>query len=653
MEAQNFNKYIDSFKRKTKGMVGIPINSFETQYSTKKSMEKITYFLRKVYKRHLVLNHIYNDCFILLEIKSKLLKMISKQFYADDEENQRLYISIYNFDKKFKDEQFIIGRFIIILHPFYKKYLDGKIGIRVDDPNNVIVFINKEEAEKYISEELGGIDKYFEIGDRALSEKEYCDALDIYLAGLLLNINDNKARLLLYKKIIDTCIIINANFLALEHCEKYLSLYDNKNKEIIIYKIKVLINLEKFEEVQRFLTENKENLSFEEYKNYLIYIKRHLDNKRGIFKLEEIKGGDVSNYMNPKLIIELDKKTKGNRIIAKENISKGELLIVSKAFYLLTMEEYIKGLKEYYGANNYQRYKTYYFDKMAEFAVEPEFYLYENLRAQKIISEKDFEKLLDLDDYDNWNIKYTERSKKYPDKQTPNLPNIANINGIRIYSSIFSCEPHGYGYGLWYYPSFINHSCNPNTLEFGIKDIYFLYAQKDIKKNEEITRRYCQYGLDIQRRIQNYQSYGFLCKCEICSHQQKFMLQINNEKYSSLRKELDNLYEENITDKNIYKSINNLENIISTNGIEYNIYDLITYYFRAGYLLLNRKIYLKECEKFLNKAYILLEGKNFHYECIILHYLYILYYENDEKEKLSNIEKKIEKKLIEFFGNTF
>ena len=243
---------------------------------------------------------------------------------------------------------------------------------------------------------------------------------------------------------------------------------------------------------------------------------------------------------------------------------------------------------------------------MAEFAVEPEFYLYENLRAQKIISEKDFEKLLDLDDYDNWNIKYTERSKKYPDKQTPNLPNVANINGIRIYSSIFSCEPHGYGYGLWYYPSFINHSCNPNTLEFGIKDIYFLYALKDIKKNEEITRRYSPYGLDIKRRIQNYQGYGFLCKCEICSHQQKFMQEINNKKYSTLSKELDNLYEENISNKNIYRSINYLENIISTNGIEYNIYDLITYYFRAGYLLLNRKIYLKECEKFLNKAYILL-----------------------------------------------
>ena len=70
---------------------------------------------------------------------------------------------------------------------------------------------------------------------------------------------------------------------------------------------------------------------------------------------------------------------------------KGELLIVSKAFYLLTNEEFIKGLKEHYEENNYKRYRTYYFDKFAEFMVEPEFYLFENLRAQKKISEKDFE----------------------------------------------------------------------------------------------------------------------------------------------------------------------------------------------------------------------------------------------------------------------
>ena len=32
-------------------------------------------------------------------------------------------------------------------------------------------------------------------------------------------------------------------------------------------------------------------------------------------------------------------------------------------------------------------------------------------------------------------------------------------------------------------------------------------------------------------------------------------------------------------------------------------------------------------EKFFNKAYILIEGTNFHFECIILQYLYIVDYE--------------------------
>lgn len=130
--------------------------------------------------------------------------MISRQFYADDEENQRLYISIYKFEKKFKEEQFILGKYMIILEPFYKEYLDGKIGIRVDNPNDVILFNNKDEAQDYISKELGGIDKYIEIGNRSFLQNDYCDALDLYLAGLRLNDNNETTRLILYKKIIET-----------------------------------------------------------------------------------------------------------------------------------------------------------------------------------------------------------------------------------------------------------------------------------------------------------------------------------------------------------------------------------------------------------------------------------------------------------------
>ena len=87
--------------------------------------------------------------------------------------------------------------------------------------------------------------------------------------------------------------------------------------------------------------------------------------------------------------------------------------------------------------------------------------------------------------------------------------------------------------------------------------------------------------------------------------------------------------------------------------MEFDVYDLINFYFRAGYVLFNRKIYLEDCEKYLNKALILIQGKNFNYECIILRCLYILYYENANSEKLKNIEEKINNNLNDFFGNTF
>ena len=211
MDAQNFNKYIDSFKRKNKGKLAIPLNNFDNKYNKKKSKNRIIYFMRKIYKKQLLLNSVHKDCFILLEIKTKLLKMVSRQFFADDEENQRLYISIYNFEEKFKDDQFIIGRYIIILEPFYKIYLDGKIGIRVDDPNDVLIFKDKVEAQQYISKELGDINKYIEIGDRDVLQKDYCDAIDLYSSGLRLNDNDENKRFVLFKKIIDCCIKINAN----------------------------------------------------------------------------------------------------------------------------------------------------------------------------------------------------------------------------------------------------------------------------------------------------------------------------------------------------------------------------------------------------------------------------------------------------------
>ena len=111
-----------------------------------KSMEKVN-------EEDLLLNNVHYNCFILLEITSVALPIASLQFYADDENNNRMLISVYNFQGIFTVYSFKQGNYIIIKEPYYKQYLDGQIGIRVDNPNNVILFGSKEEANEYIKKE--------------------------------------------------------------------------------------------------------------------------------------------------------------------------------------------------------------------------------------------------------------------------------------------------------------------------------------------------------------------------------------------------------------------------------------------------------------------------------------------------------------------
>ena len=97
-QTKDFNHYINDFNKRREGKIEIQLNKNPDIKHVKSKQMK---FMRKIYANNLKLDIVHKDCFILLEIKSKLLKAVSQQFYADDENNKRLYISIYNFDKKF------------------------------------------------------------------------------------------------------------------------------------------------------------------------------------------------------------------------------------------------------------------------------------------------------------------------------------------------------------------------------------------------------------------------------------------------------------------------------------------------------------------------------------------------------------------------
>ena len=127
--------------------ITLNFNNYEKEeFEESKSLK----YMEKVNEEDLILNYVHENCFILLEITSSVLPMVSLQFMADDEHNNRMLISVYNYHGKFSISSFKQGNYMIIKEPYYKQYLDLEIGIRVDNPNNILLFKDKEEANNYI-----------------------------------------------------------------------------------------------------------------------------------------------------------------------------------------------------------------------------------------------------------------------------------------------------------------------------------------------------------------------------------------------------------------------------------------------------------------------------------------------------------------------
>ena len=56
-------------------------------------------------------------------------------------------------------------------------------------------------------------------------------------------------------------------------------------------------------------------------------------------------------------------------------------------------------------------------------------------------------------------------------------------------------------------------------------------------------------------RYVKLQEYGFQCKCNVCSHQINFIREKNKMKFESFIEEFNDLYNEKLPDKAIYRNI--------------------------------------------------------------------------------------------------
>ena len=191
---------------------------------------------------------------------------------------------------------------------------------------------------------------------------------------------------------------------------------------------------------------------------------------------EEKKNFFLNNgdYINSKLEISFDEK-KGIKIIAKEDIQKGEYILVEKAIYFCKthdpnnlFETSIKILSA-----------TLYINKIEYIEC------INNLIKILKKSPLDFKEFFILCNGENLNKNYEERMKMLP-KDLLSILNVEMIEKIFTLNHYFTlryfCHANKIGIGLWKYFSLFNHNCSPNTTNLGIGDFIFLISNKLIKK---------------------------------------------------------------------------------------------------------------------------------------------------------------------------
>lgn len=72
-------------------------------------------------------------------------------------------------------------------------------------------------------------------------------------------------------------------------------------------------------------------------------------------------------------------------------------------------------------------------------------------------------------------------------------------------------------WGLWWLPSFINHSCLPSSSPMLVGKALFVFASRDLRAGDEVTRAYFDIFQPLdQRKELSTKGWGFICFCPRC-----------------------------------------------------------------------------------------------------------------------------------------
>jgi hypothetical protein len=205
---------------------------------------------------------------------------------------------------------------------------------------------------------------------------------------------------------------------------------------------------------------------------------------------------DVADYVGPVVITDIPGKGKGLRMTS--DVPEGTLLLASKA---LAISEFMPS--------------------------DPPILVVD--RKRKVPLSGSFYRLIGevirvlRDNPQRTNEVYGLDSGKFPRIpiaagliDTARIEEICQINQFEIlnrFAFMGFDEESTYPDGLWVLPSFINHSCAPNSFHTSFGDLMMIRAMRDLREGEEVTIAYGKRGKELEER------WNFRCDCEWCTEE--------------------------------------------------------------------------------------------------------------------------------------
>eukprot|EP00347_Sterkiella_histriomuscorum_P016032 403354753 len=511
------------------------------------SYQKIATYELKIekvhYYRYLVLN-VQENCFKKNEafyfLANEIEDSQNKQMAQSDNSERLssvLKCKVSKMDDDFDIRHFQSGRKFVVLDPQFKFGNDCIPYVNIDNIKKLILLEDTQTFDNIIEKVLitkNALDLK-NLGNKQFESKKYEAAINLYTFGITKAKSEDDQQLLntLLGNRCQSYLNIRQYEQSLKDCQEALQIDPGniKNKYRFAKAIGFLDREEEALNILHQLLEQTRDIKslHEDVQKAILLIQDRLNQSSGIYNLsrlmeqaknlKSISDIEVKEFIGPIEIGFVEGKNRG--IIAKEDIKKGQLVLVEKAFSTNEMRQ----------DSNFDPKQCLVF--LTDFTNVPLFrnthiQLLENPNAEKLVKylyngqngklQVDIQELAQKQNLSEsqQSLTYQQMSKmlKYNFCGCPSL--LRNLELLKAFERKEE-EKIEYINAIQPILSFFNHDCYANTSRFSIGDAAFIVAKKDIKKGEELTQFYISLALPFDEREQLTQkAWGFECRCNSC-----------------------------------------------------------------------------------------------------------------------------------------